>query len=1238
MTISFRTEKFRDTLNEVEEKINSGELKTRRDIDEYLQKQNKGVTGRELFEANEKFVKARDEGEELRARTSMVGRTAGRAIGSSAEGIIDFADAVLPETITNTVSEASDAIGEYIPESVKELADEVFDPYHGTGPIAGGEELLGTLGSLVVGGGLVIKGAGLATKGTKALSPGFRSVLDKTSKKLTNKQKNIAQKTGQGVAYSAGAAIVEDPEENIANFLVETFPESEKYLKRLASNKEDKEAEKYIKAFLANAGLGAVTIAPFAVASSFVKPVVEKSQVLYKPFTNRISSFIDDKTRGTIFSPAVWSSRMGGDDSILAFNVKRSNAAQAGFIRAEGLTKDLKEAVKKEYGKDTDEVASIINQALKTRGQGGVISKLKPETRAIVKEMRDNVKGLQKEFLGGIKKGSDLYKTVDANMNTYITQSYDLFDNPEVAKNIRKNYKKFLDNGDDPDGIFTAAIKELRDAGSKSPRDDLNKILRAEKNDTGLAGVFDSLLKGGQNRVGTTKSGKQRKLEDMPNIQKVLGKVEDPYENYVKTYSNLSRITSEQKYMRDVAQHLQSKGLARKGVDTEFDAKKSAELQGTQDERMGMIFGGRVSDIKNPLENLYTTPEYKKAIQEGLEAVRPDGPLMSTFAKAKGVTQLTKTVYNPITHGRNVMGNAVLMLANGMLPGSTKAFKNILPSGFVAKTLNKSNKELADQYAEYVELGIANSGLNINIIRNNLKEFGKSPEQFLKKAGLSGAKKLNEKVLNMYQAEDDLFKIAHFEKTLNYIKKSKLYKDLPLKEQKEIAAQRTRDLMPNYNLVPKALKQLRAAPVGDYLSFPAEMTRISKNLVKYTLQDLKSGDSVLVGQGLKRAGGLTAAGIGGDMIQDYSRNLAGISSEQDDAINNVVPSWEYNQNRIYLSGIEEDERGNIGVDYINLGPIDPFAYLKTAGQGLHTLTMSGLGLDDELSDGELSKIALGTIDQALGPFLSPSMITEAIVDAAQGAPYPNETEFRYKVGAALEPLFDVLTPGIVDLANRRAEYNKYIIEKQRQKGEDVNTNLLVDYGITLEDAPEGMVVEKKGYAAFPEGEVDGLAAMGIKRQRLDLTAGTPFAVKPLLSEIENVGQSLNEKLRSPVISEDDKEDLVRRYITAQKQRLIGYEKLKALVDNYKTLYGDEFEDIFFNSMYKKGAQPLTGSQESFLADVLYKNKKTGENTGYFTPYQFKLTDEQKMNELNIPIERFDEIYKALNGNMIEDYD
>ena len=58
----------------------------------------------------------------------------------------------------------------------------------------------------------------------------------------------------------------------------------------------------------------------------------------------------------------------------------------------------------------------------------------------------------------------------------------------------------------------------------------------------------------------------------------------------------------------------------------------------------------------------------------------------------------------------------------------------------------------------------------------------------------------------IYQAEDDFFKIIHYLKSLDTIKKSKTFGKKSLEEQKDAAAQRTRDLMPNYNLTPRFVK------------------------------------------------------------------------------------------------------------------------------------------------------------------------------------------------------------------------------------------------------------------------------------------------------------------------------------------------------------------------------------------------------------------------------------------------
>jgi hypothetical protein len=1225
MPLSFRTATFQEAYQKLDEELQQGQIQNRQDIDKRLKELGYDFSLEEFQEAARRQEQAEAAGEtDFRPETTAVGRIAGRMAGEIGRGAVDFGKLVLPEDVQGAVSEAADMAGEYIPEAVKEMSGEIFDPYHGSGLQAGGEEIIGTIGAFIVPGSAIIKGVNAASKTARAMSPAARAITTKTARKLSRKQRQIAQAAGRGTGYAAGATFVA-PEENLANVIVEEFPETEQYLSRLASNPDDNEAETILKTFATNLGLGAV-FAPLAVASAYKKGISDIAALPFKPL-----AAVKDKLPQIKYLPASLSSRLGTDDTVLALAVERGGAAKAATIRAEGLAKDLKEVVKKEYGKETPELVEKLNNALAGKG----LNTLKPETRKLVKEMRGNITGLSKELLGDAK--GELKAKISKNLNTYMTRSYDLFDDPDYGRNIRKKWKKYLEDGTDEQGVFAAAEHDLQKAGVQDGRIALNKLINKEESEDGILGVLASLTSHGGS-MQTSKSGMKRNEKLPQSVRDLLGEVKDPYGNYVKTFSNLSEITAQQRYAKDIAEHLDQKGLMGKVPE----GQRTAELSGASSERLNMIFGGKgAAQLSNPLQGVYVTPEYKRAITEGLELANPAGEWAKVFMRAKGITQAAKTVYSPITHGRNVMGNTIMIMSNGMLPGTKygQAAKAIAPTGFAKTMLGKTNKELSDRYARYVELGIANSGIGINLVRRNLAAFDTDAEKWLtSRSILSPAKKLNKNVTDLYQAEDDFFKIAHFEKTLDYIKKSKKYKDLPLAEQERVAAQRTRDLMPNYNLVPRAIKQLRGAPVGDFLSFPAEMTRISKNLVKYTLDDLTSNDAVLFAQGAKRAAGITAAGLMGDYIHDFSRNMAGISEEQEEAVNNLVPQWEFNQNRIYLSGIDEDERGHMGVDYVNLGPIDPFSYLKTMGKGMHQIVNSSMGYDDK-SDAELGKIALGTFDAAVGPFLDTSMITDAMIELTDIDRLSEETTAMGKVTKAIEPLADVITPGVYDLLRRRAEYNKSLKKRQLQLDDPVDDNLLTDYGLVLR-SPTGpdQYAEKSFLGAFPEGEVDLPASLGIKRQRADFTAGTNFAIRPVIGEIDNAGTTLYRYLRESNLLPEDAPKITEKYVNAQRQRLIGYEKLRALLDNYKALYGDDYEYMLERGLTLGNVQKLSDQQQEHLDNAMFVNPMTGKPTGYFQPFVLKNKDMYDRKGTPIPWDSLTEIYNSLDGAAIDDFE
>lgn len=217
--------------------------------------------------------------------------------------------------------------------------------------------------------------------------------------------------------------------------------------------------------------------------------------------------------------------------------------------------------------------------------------------------------------------------------------------------------------------------------------------------------------------------------------------------------------------------------------------------------------------------------------------------------------------------------------------------------------------------------------------------------------------------------------MLHFNKTKDYLRKA--FPDIDEKELMEMAAQRTRDLMPNYNLVNNALKYARRMPVGDFISFPAEMVRITKNLAKYTFNDIKSGNPALRKEGLKRLGGMTAAGVGGDIAVSHSMNVMGISEDQAKAIDKIGPEYERGVPKIFTSPIKKDKNGRVSIDYLSLGPIDPFEYIKYFARATNTALLSG---EDEVDWGILG---MGVMDKTLKPFFAPSMITEGLLKTYQ---------------------------------------------------------------------------------------------------------------------------------------------------------------------------------------------------------------------------------------------------------------
>ena len=345
----------------------------------------------------------------------------------------------------------------------------------------------------------------------------------------------------------------------------------------------------------------------------------------------------------------------------------------------------------------------------------------------------------------------------------------------------------------------------------------------------------------------------------------------------------------------------------------------------------------------------------------------------------KVASQTAKTVLSPATHGRNIMGNVVLMVANGYKPYALGGEKN--PFGIVANRLKGySTEELGKYVGRLQELGIIDSSVKAQTLKKNASEaYNFDPGTRMEALAKTDVGKFVGKTFEVYQAEDDLFKMLHFQKTMDDMRKWNLgVTDDALEE---MAAARTRDLMPNYALVPKAVKMLRRWPLSDFAAWPSEMMRVSKNLLKYTYDDVtgktaqklkrkgfdinpEAADAIR-DQGYRRMGGLVAASMAGDIGQNFSMNLAGLSEEDVYNINRLSPAWSQDTAKIFLSGLNMDNNNHFGVDFVNLGPIDPFSYLKTPARLLVSHIKSGKTLERA----DINAMLLAGYANVLEPFV-----------------------------------------------------------------------------------------------------------------------------------------------------------------------------------------------------------------------------------------------------------------------------
>ena len=617
----------------------------------------------------------------------------------------------------------------------------------------------------------------------------------------------------------------------------------------------------------------------------------------------------------------------------------------------------------------------------------------------------------------------------------------------------------------------------------------------------------------------------------------LLGKVNDPSATILNSMSKLSLIRRKYEFFDDLSstmmgkQFFTSRREAAKVFGDNNVYEKGINMQATQPG------GSMYTEALNPLQGVYTS----KGIQDALEGVNKgffdfteaDNIFASMYNNLllypKATSQLAKTVLSPITHVRNLISAAAFSSANGIMPLMNKEALDEAMGAFRqvgAKGSEASNK----RYRELLRLGVVNKNARLGDLEDLLADidFGSKASQMRAIRSFTKAgSKFKEGATDLYTAEDDFWKIFTFATERSRIGKAldkagidknvfatsadnDLGRAFANADEylDEAAANIVRNNVPNYDYVSKFVKDLRRAPFGNFVSFPAEIMRTSVNIMGKGLKEFNYVDPVTGAKPFRAIGMQRLAGFGATAVAipyatvEAFKAAYNVSGIEMDALRRFVPDWSKNSTLIPI----KDEDGKL--KYIDFSHANAYDTMIRPFKTVMNAIADGRTDNDTI----MEDVIQGTVEATseLGsPFISESIWTQAISDVfLRGGRtkdgrrlYTDQTPFGDRVSAATMHMAEAQFPGSAKQLQR--------LYQSIAKNPD-------EYGRTFEVKDEAL-----GFAGLRAVEIDPVTSMkfkiasfrtGINNARREFTSpllkGGPVTPEQIVDRYKIANESL----------------------------------------------------------------------------------------------------------------------------------
>ena len=705
------------------------------------------------------------------------------------------------------------------------------------------------------------------------------------------------------------------------------------------------------------------------------------------------------------------------------------------------------------------------------------------EVSETVESMRNQIDGLSSQLIESGFTQDEIKLKIEDNLGSYLTRSYAIYDDPAFSGKTGPEIREAFAKDPNKSAILNNAINYLRREQSnqiyerlmdfyegeltrvnqqyqngqitkedyESQRSEIVDILNnkdgklTESFENELLNVVDSILNkeevsflGVAGALSTKDSNVLKKRKEIsPELRALMGEYNDPMYNYANTVMKVFSLIEQQKLL---------KKLKEVGMNDFIYQPNDPNRPGD-----AVRIAAESNSALAPLNGMYIDPVVLAEIQD-VTSPQQRGVLLQKVFDFVSWTRESKTTLSPMTHARNVIGNLGFIMMNGHIGfTSPKAGGNsirtvmydlnILDSK-MAKLLG-AKKVLTDQDRQEVEqqiqkltaLGVIRQNVSVNDIidlsqngdfdyyfSKNMDGYQSNENNRLKMMMSKGKKGIDmsrKKAQDLYQAEDDMFKIYAFAMERNRYESALRKKGMTEAEIDDFVAERVKNTYPTYSRVGKGIEYIRRVPfLGDFLSFKYESIRTMKNSILIAKSDMMDPD--LRVQGAKRMAstigylGLKTAAF--KLIGGFASNaFLGLFGGEDEEEKRKILAC-----RKFLP--EYDEFGSLNVtkinpdgtfEYTNVGAVDPHSDLE------EVLTSIDLLSDPDYGDESLAIAISKSIGNYIGSYLGLSMGTDATLQIRDILSDPALTD-DVKVSKLLSEM-DVLLPGFVTQIDKVAK-------------------------------------------------------------------------------------------------------------------------------------------------------------------------------------------------------------------------